>query len=95
MDGVKRIGNKEIIEAGPSGSKKGSGDFSKALKEAIKKVDALQKEADNAVKAFAAGKVDLHNAMIAIEKANLSFQLMVQVRNKIVSAYEEIMRMQV
>jgi len=38
---------------------------------------------------------DIHNTMIAIEKADLTFQLMMQVRNKIISAYEEIMRMQV
>jgi flagellar hook-basal body complex protein FliE len=38
---------------------------------------------------------DIHNTMIAIEKADLTFQLMMQVRNKIISAYEDIMRMQV
>lgn len=37
---------------------------------------------------------DVHSALIAVEKADLSFQLMMQVRNKIVSAYEEISRMQ-
>jgi flagellar hook-basal body complex protein FliE len=38
---------------------------------------------------------DIHNTMIAIEKADLSFQMMMQIRNKIINAYEEIMRMQV
>jgi len=38
---------------------------------------------------------DIHNTMIAVEKADLSFQLMMQIRNKIISAYEEIMRIQV
>ncbi len=38
---------------------------------------------------------DLHTTMIAVQKADLSFQMMMQVRNKIVQAYQEIMRMQV
>jgi flagellar hook-basal body complex protein FliE len=38
---------------------------------------------------------DIHNTMMAIEKADLSFQMMMQIRNKIISAYEEIMRIQV
>ena len=38
---------------------------------------------------------DVHNTMIAVEKADLSFQLMMQIRNKIVNAYEEIMKIQV
>ncbi len=93
---IKGIGDKGIVKDGASIREEGKGaDFSKTLKEAIKKVDSLQKEADEAVKAFASGKVDLHKAMIAIEKANISFQFMVQVRNKILSAYEEVMRMQV
>jgi flagellar hook-basal body complex protein FliE len=41
------------------------------------------------------GEKDVHQAMIALEQANLAFRLMVQVRNKIISAYEEIMRMQI
>jgi len=40
------------------------------------------------------GEKDIHEAMIDIEKANISFRLMMQVRNKLLSAYEEIMRMQ-
>ncbi|RLA93753.1 MAG: flagellar hook-basal body complex protein FliE [Deltaproteobacteria bacterium] len=70
--------------------------FSKLLKQAINEVDRLQKEADQAIKDLATDKQgDLQRAMIAIEKAEISFQLMMQVRNKIIAAYEEIMRMQI
>ncbi len=69
--------------------------FTGILKDAIKKVDNLQKEADGAIQEFTLGKAPLHKTMIAIEKANLSFQLMLQVRNKIVDAYQEIMKTQV
>ncbi len=78
------------------GSVPGKGGFEDMLKESLEKVNALQGEADKNIEGLAAGKGgDLHNTMIAIEKADLSFNLMVQVRNKLLAAYEEIMRMQV
>lgn len=56
----------------------------------------LQNEANTAVNALASGKnVDIHHTMIAMEKASISFKLLMQVRNKVVSAYQEIMRTQV
>ena len=70
--------------------------FGETLRSAISDVNKLQTEADQAVQELAAGKKkDIHQTMIALEKAEVSFQLMMQVRNKIVAAYEEIMRMQV
>ena len=70
-------------------------DFQKILSDSIGEVDRLTKEADRSVQEMALGKVDIHEAMIAMEKANIAFRLMVQVRNKMIGAYEEIMRMQV
>jgi len=59
-------------------------------------VGELEKEADNEVQKLAKMETqDIHNTMIAVEKADLTFQMMMQIRNKIISAYEEIMRMQV
>jgi len=76
--------------------KKGSASFSDMLKDSIKKVGELEKQANGEVEKLAKMETqDIHNTMIAIEKADLSFQLMMQVRNKIINAYEEIMRMQV
>jgi flagellar hook-basal body complex protein FliE len=70
-------------------------DFQKILSDSIGEVDRLTKEADQSMQEMALGKVDIHEAMIAMEKANIAFRLMVQVRNKVIGAYEEIMRMQV
>jgi len=77
--------------------KKGdSNAFADILRNSISKTNELQKEASNAVGALASGeKIDIHNAMIAAEKADVSFRLMMEVRNKIVEAYHEITRMQV
>lgn len=70
--------------------------FSTVLKDSINKVNALQTDADRAIEGLASGEVkNVHETMIAIEKANLSFNMMLQVRNKLLAAYEEVMRMQV
>jgi flagellar hook-basal body complex protein FliE len=69
-------------------------DFKKILGRSIGEVNGLLQEANQSVQEMAAGKIDIHQAMTALEQANLSFRLMVQVRNKMIGAYEEIMRMQ-
>lgn len=74
----------------------GSGSFGETLRAALDKTETLQREADQAIKDTATGKpVELHQTMIAMEQADLQFQLVMQVRNKLVAAYEEISRMQV
>lgn len=74
----------------------GEGSFGGLLKEAIAQMSQVQREADALVEQVAKGRSsDLAGTMIALEKANLSFQLMIQVRNRMVEAYQEIMRMQV
>lgn len=78
-----------------SDGKAGSGAFSSTLEDAMGKVQELQADADQKVAALLDGDgQDIHGAMIAVERADLSFQLMMQVRNKIVSAYQEVARMQ-
>ena len=70
--------------------------FGEMLNQSIEKVDGLQKAADGAIQDLVTGQnKDLHNTMIAMEKADISFRLMMQVRNKIVEAYQEISRMAV
>ncbi|MHB1650886.1 MAG: flagellar hook-basal body complex protein FliE [Desulfitobacteriaceae bacterium] len=79
-----------------SGLAKAGGDFAKFLNDALQQVDTLQKNADAAGVALAAGQTqDLHTVMIAMEKASLSLSMTVQVRNKVLDAYHEIMRMQI
>lgn len=72
-------------------------DFSQKLKAAVDQVNDAQQSAGKLSKKFASGdtNTDLHEVMVSLQKANVSFQSMVQVRNKLVTAYQEIMNMQV
>jgi flagellar hook-basal body complex protein FliE len=71
-----------------------SNGFGQVLQDAVTQIDQAQGEAQNKIGEVMKGNgSDLHSAMIAVEKADLSFQLMLQVRNKIVAAYQEISRM--
>lgn len=72
-------------------------DFSQVLKTALEQVNGTQLEAGKLAMQFEMGapNTDLHDVMISLQKANVSFQAMVQVRNKLVSAYHDIMNMQV
>ena len=70
--------------------------FKDTLQAAIGEVQRLQNEADTTIKKLVAGEIkDVTAAMVAVEKADVSFQTMMAVRNRIVAAYEEVMRMQV
>lgn len=81
----------------PSASAPEAGEFSKLLAESLNQVNALQKEAGAMKTAFEQGdpNVDLPEVMIAVQKASVSFEAVNQVRNKLLSAYQEIMNMQV
>ena len=72
-------------------------DFSEKLKAAVDQVNNAQQTADKLSMQFVSGEAntDLHEVMISLQKANVSFQSMIQVRNKLVTAYQEIMNMQV
>ena len=79
-----------------SGAGDGPSSFKDTLADAVTEVQRLQNEADNTIRKLVSGEVkDITEAMVAIEKADVSFQTMMAVRNKIVAAYEEVMRMQV
>ena len=72
-------------------------DFAQLIKQSIDKVNATQKASASLATAFEQGdpNVNLSDVMIAIQKASVSFQAMTQVRNNLVSAYKEVMNMQV
>ena len=73
-----------------------SSSFGNALQQSLEKVSRLQLEADASIDGLATGnQTDIHQTMIAVEKASLSFELMLQIRNKVISAYDKIMRTQV
>jgi flagellar hook-basal body complex protein FliE len=70
--------------------------FGQALSQQMTELNTLQTQADEATQDFAAGKdIPLHQVMIAMNKADMSMQLAMQVRNKVLSAYQEISRMPV
>lgn len=75
----------------------GGADFGQALKAAIDQVNAAQQQAQQIQNEFVAGNenVSLQDVMINLQKASLSFQQMVQVRNKLVTAYQDVMNMPV
>jgi flagellar hook-basal body complex protein FliE len=84
-----------IVPAGQSDAP-GAGGFLDTLKNAIGKANDVQMQASQAVDALVTGQTqDLHQTMVALQQADVSFQLMMQIRNKLVTAYEEIQRMQV
>jgi len=70
--------------------------FSQFLNRSINEVNEMLGSADKSARDLAAGKSEnLHDAMITMEKAETAFKLLVQVRNKVIDAYQEVMRMQV
>ncbi|MBN2332630.1 MAG: flagellar hook-basal body complex protein FliE [Deltaproteobacteria bacterium] len=73
----------------------GAASFSSVLQQSLGKVNTLQQQADTQVAQVHSGQsADLISAIVALEEADMSFQLLLQVRNKAVKAYDEIMRMQ-
>lgn len=75
---------------------KGNVSFADVLKNKVQEINELQLDADSAIsKVEFENSGSIHEAMIALEKASISFRTMMQVRNKILEAYQEVMRMQV
>jgi len=74
----------------------GNKSFADTLKEAVGTVNTLQKESDFKAQELATGKTsNIPEVMMAAEKADIALRLMVQVRNKVIEAYQEVMKMQV
>jgi flagellar hook-basal body complex protein FliE len=92
-----RLQNDKQAQVSPQSSVEGPGpSFSETLKEAVQSVNDLQKKSDAAMQNLATGRTDnVAEVMIASEKADIALKLMVQVRNKMIEAYQEVMRMQV
>jgi flagellar hook-basal body complex protein FliE len=74
----------------------GGSAFAPLFTEAVNKVELFQQNAQQSIDRFLNGEgEDIHKVALATQQADLSFQLFLQVRNKVVSAYQEIMKMQV
>jgi flagellar hook-basal body complex protein FliE len=100
MTPIAPISAAPIIEAPAVGSlsqaSQGGGEFRSMLNSAIQNVSNTQNNADAAVNSFLKGETDeIHSTIMATQRADLEFDMFIQVRNKVVSAYQEIMRMQV
>jgi flagellar hook-basal body complex protein FliE len=90
------IGAPDLALTLPKGEPDNRPGFKETLEDSINRVNGLQFEAHQAMEDLAVGKSNnLHETMIAIQKAEISFKMMMQVRNKIMDAYHEVMRMQV
>jgi flagellar hook-basal body complex protein FliE len=90
------IGGNDGPGALPRPRMTGSADFGTALRDAVGQVDASQKAADAQITAFVAGdQENVHEVMISMNQAKLSFQLLTEVRNKMLETYHELMRIQV
>ena len=90
------VGTSPTMPTGTPAAGNAGGGFGQALTDAISNISESQNAADNASVRMAAGDpIDLHEVMLARETASLQFQLAVQVRNKLVEAYQDVMRMQV
>lgn len=94
------ISNSQVISTvGPNDAQTKAGSssrFADALLHAVNEVNNLHQTADKAILNVQSGNTGgLHEAMIALEKADISFRTMLTVRNKLIEAYQEIMRMQV
>ena len=110
MDGLTVRSSQSLLDTGKTTSELRAADlgpkpaagqsdgksFADTLKEAVGSVNTLQKEADTKMQHLATGKTDnIPEVLVAAEKADIALRLMVQVRNKIIDAYHEVMKMQV
>ena len=75
------------------GEQKGAG-FSEFIEGAVEKVNDMEMEANQSVERLMIGKTGIHETMIALQKADISLRFLLQVRNKAMEAYREIMQMQ-
>jgi len=95
---AKLIGQDAKLSRAPEGlsGTELAGSFSELLKGAIESLNAQEQEVHRLNEAFMRGEItDIHNLLIAAEKAHLGLELTVQVRNKAIEAYQEIMRIQI
>ncbi len=91
-----RIGNlrQAPIQLNENQKQASISEFGKVIKGAIDRVDGMDKEADKSIMDLLKGKADIHETMIAMQKADISMRLLLAIRNKAIEAYKEITHMQ-
>jgi flagellar hook-basal body complex protein FliE len=98
IENIGNIGTSEITnnKISSTAAKAGGNAFAQKLQSALNDVNEMQVKSDKAMSDIATGQVkDLHQAALAIDKAEISMKLMLEVRNKALSAYKEISRTQI
>ncbi|RUM45639.1 MAG: flagellar hook-basal body complex protein FliE [Hydrogenimonas sp.] len=96
IQGLSGLSTNELFQSKQRVTKPFEQDFSKVLKASLDEVNDLQKAGESALSDIATGQVkDLHQAALAINKAETSMKLMLEVRNKAINAYKEILRTQI
>ncbi len=96
IENINRLMNESIKNPFIETNEEKYADFSTFLKEAIADVNRYQSESQKLDALFASGQMDnIDELMIAAEKANITLQLMVEIKNKVMNAYQEIMRLQI
>ena len=90
-----RIDNTQhaVVNLNKTANQKGTAEFGEVIKGAINRVNGFEKEADKSIVDLLQGKADIHETMIALQKADVSMRLFLAIRNKVIDAYREIMRM--
>lgn len=97
---ITRVGDHGLtLPLKPQGTDKAAGNgesFSNVLDKFVTDVNSLQNKASESIEKLATGEIsDVHQVMIAVEEAGTAMEFMLEIRNKVVEAYQEIMRMQV
>ena len=96
---ITRVGGQGLPLSKPAVDERGREDqksFSNTLEQFVSDVNSLQNQAEVSIEKLATGEVsDVHQVMKAVEEANVAMEFMLEIRNKIIEAYQEIMRMPV
>lgn len=101
LGGLNPIANPEPLGQGPVklGGPEATADgkpFSEILKDAVSQVNDLHAQADDSIRKLATGEsTNIHGTLLDLQKAEMSMRTLIAVRSKVISAYEEVMRMQV
>jgi flagellar hook-basal body complex protein FliE len=84
-----------LLDSGVSAASRPDDGFGEVFREAVSRVESFRHEADASMNRFLSGQdEELHQVAVATQRAELAFELFLQVKNKVVQAYQEVMRMQ-
>ena len=91
--GISNQIHSDVQRVSKKGNKQGNG-FADTIKKAIRRVNDMHVQADKSVEQLMQGKTGIHEAMLDLQKADISLRILLQIRNKAMEAYKEIMHMQ-